>query len=79
MTVQMVDGRWGKEFTKALQDDSSELRIVCPFIKVGALQRLLCHYPSGVQVITRFNLADFAELGPGSAAPYRSQDYLLPC
>ncbi len=61
MTMQLVDGSWGKEFTKALQDDSSELRIVCPFIKVGALQRLLRHHPSRVQVITRFNLADFAE------------------
>ena len=61
MTMQLVDGGWDKEFTKALQADSSELRIVCPFIRVSALQRLLRHDPGRVQVITRFNLADFAD------------------
>ena len=61
MTMRLVDGGWSEEFTKALLDDSSELRIICPFIKKGALQRLLRHHPANVQVITRFNLADFAE------------------
>ena len=61
MTIQLVDGGWGKEFSRALQGDSSELRIVCPFIKVSALQRLLDYNPGRVQVITRFNLADFAD------------------
>ena len=31
------------------------------FIKKGALERLLSHRPGDVQVITRFNLADFAD------------------
>ena len=60
MTMQLVDDGWSEEFTAALLDDSSELRIICPFIKVGALRRLLRHYPGKVQAITRFNLADFA-------------------
>ena len=61
MTIQLVDGGWGKKFTEALSGDASELRIICPFIKVRALERLLRHNPGKVQVITRFNLADFAE------------------
>ena len=61
MTVRLVDSGWDEEFTKALLDDSSELRIICPFMKVGALQRLLRHHPSNIQVITRFSLGDFAE------------------
>ena len=61
MTFRLVDGRWDEEFTEALCDDASELRIVCPFIKVGALQKLLRHHPKLVQVITRFNLGDYAD------------------
>ena len=61
MTFRLVDGRWDEEFTEALCDDASELRIICPFIKVGALQRLLRHSPRRVQVITRFNLGDCAD------------------
>ena len=61
MTIRLIDGGWGKEFADALRVDASELRIICPFIKLGALESLLSHQPSKVQVITRFNLADFAE------------------
>ena len=61
MNFRLVDGKWDEEFTEALCDDASELRIICPFIKVGALQRLLRHSPRRVQVITRFNLGDFAD------------------
>ena len=61
MTFRLVDGRWDEEFTEALCDDASELRIICPFIKVGALQRLLRHSPRLIQVITRFNLGDWAD------------------
>ena len=61
MTFRLVDGRWDEEFTEALCDDASELRIICPFIKVGALQRLLRHSPRLIQVITRFNLGDCAD------------------
>lgn len=61
MTVRLVDVGWNAELTGALKADASELRIISPFIKVGALERLLSHRPQAVQVITRFNLADFAE------------------
>jgi len=61
MTFRLVDEGWHEEFTEALCDDASELRIISPFIKAGALQSLLDHRPKNVQVITRFNLGDFAE------------------
>ena len=60
MTIQLIDTRWDEEFNQAIQDDASELRIVCPFIKARALEKLLSHNPDNIQVITRFNLADFA-------------------
>ena len=50
VTFRLVDGEWGKEFTEALCEGSSELRIICQFIKLGALQRLLEHNPKNVQV-----------------------------
>lgn len=61
MTLRLVDSAWGTELTEALRADTSALRIVCPFIKTGALDRLLALKPQSLQVITRFNLADFAE------------------
>ena len=61
MTVRLVDAGWGTELTDALRADASELRIVSPFIKAGALDRLLSLNPGKVRVVTRFNLADFAE------------------
>ena len=60
MTIRMVHGGWSKELAEALYADASELRIICPFIKVGALESLLSHRPANVQVITRFNLDDCA-------------------
>ena len=61
MTVRLVDAGWGAELTAALHADNSELRVICPFIKAGALDRLLSLNPASIQVITRFNLVDFAE------------------
>ena len=61
MTLRLVDSAWSTELTQALRADTSELRIVCPYIKTGALDRLLALKPKVIQVITRFNLADFAE------------------
>ena len=59
--IRLVDAGWDRELSAAIRADPSEVRIVCPFIKEGALDRLLSHRPRHVQVITRFNLADFAE------------------
>lgn len=61
MTVRLVDAGWGAELTDALRADASELRVISPFIKAGALDRLLSLNPGKVRVITRFNLADFAD------------------
>ena len=61
MTFRLIDRHWLPEFDHALRTDRSALRIVCPFIKAGALDRLLSPRPGLIQVITRFNLADFAD------------------
>lgn len=61
MTVRLVDSGWAGELTDALRMDASELRVISPFIKAGALRRLLCLNPRKIRVITRFNLADFAQ------------------
>ena len=61
MTVRLVGEGWDKEFTEALRADASELRIICPFMKTGVIESLLSCQPSNIQVITRFNTADFAE------------------
>jgi hypothetical protein len=61
MTIRLVDAGWSAELIAALRADASKLRIVSPFIKAGALDRLLSLNPGNVQVITRFNLADFAQ------------------
>ena len=58
--MRLVDGEWGDELTSAIRADRSALRIICPFIKLGALQELLNHNPRNIQVITRFNLVDIA-------------------
>ncbi len=59
--IRLVDSGWAREIDEALQRDDSELLIISPYIKVAALQRLLSARPTTVKVITRFNLADFAE------------------
>jgi hypothetical protein len=61
MTIRLVDAEWGRELTDGLRADTRSLRIICPFIKAGALERLLSLGPRDVRVITRFNLADFAD------------------
>ena len=60
MTLRLVDAGWGIELTQALRADASGLRVISPFIKVGALERLLALTPQSIQVITRYNLDDFA-------------------
>ena len=58
---RLVDTGWGSELEQALFRDRSELRIVCPFIKTRALNRLLAVEPQRICVVTRFNLDDFAQ------------------
>jgi hypothetical protein len=62
VSFRLVDSHWERELTTALDADSSHVRIVCPFIKKGALHRLLkTARPRKLQVVTRFNLSDCAE------------------
>ena len=52
MTIRLVDAGWATELTNALRDGASKLRVICPFIKVGALDRLLSRGLTSIQVIT---------------------------
>lgn len=61
MSSRLVDSGWSKEIVDALRVDGSELRIVSPFIKAGALRRLDMARPNVIKVLTRFSLADFAD------------------
>ncbi len=61
MTFRLVDREWARELTDGLRRNAGGLRIVCPFIKARALDRLLSLRPDDVRVITRFNLGDFAK------------------
>jgi len=56
----LVDRRWKEELHKAAMLGGSPLRIICPFIKLGALDQLLRPHRGPVQVITRYNLDDFS-------------------
>lgn len=60
MKVRLIDAGWDKELADAITAYPGELRIICPFIKAPTISRLLSRNPRRVQVITRFNLADFA-------------------
>jgi len=60
MDFRLVEKSWDKELGAALASDRSRLSIICPFIKQGALTSLLAqHRVDSIEVITRFNLADF--------------------
>lgn len=60
MTIELVDTGWGEKIIDGLRNDASELRVICPFIKLSAVEQLLQLHPRKIEVITRFNLADFA-------------------
>ncbi len=60
MAIRLVDAAWGKELSDAIHADATELRVICPFIKCGTIERLLARGPNSIRVITRFNLNDFA-------------------
>ena len=51
--IRLVDAGWDRKLSAAIRVDSSEVRIVYPVIKKGALDCLLSHRPDYVQVITR--------------------------
>ena len=60
-SFRLVDSGWAAELIDGVREGADELRILCPFIKERALDRLLELGPKNIRVITRFNLADFAD------------------
>jgi hypothetical protein len=61
MSFTLIDGNWGKVFDDAVSLRTSELLVVCPFLKQKTVQRLLrLKSANSIRVVTRFNLADFA-------------------
>lgn len=62
MNFRIVDTGWAQVLTDAVAADRSHVRLICPFIKKGAVERLLASgTPGSLQVITRFCLDDFAQ------------------
>ncbi len=61
-SFQLLDSGWDTVFREAIAADRTELRLVCPFIKVRAARRLLTgKRPGLIQVITRFHLGDMCD------------------
>jgi hypothetical protein len=59
---ELIDSGWDWVLDEALAADHSELRIICPFIKLSSAERLLRGgRPRLIQVITRFHLGDFCD------------------
>jgi HKD family nuclease len=62
MSFRLVDQGWDRELDQSLAANSKDVRIICPFIKDSAAERLLRQgKPDSLQVITRFNLCDFSD------------------
>lgn len=61
LNFALVDKDWESSLEQAMQAaHQSELMIVCPFIKAGAIKRLLMNRnPRRLLVLTRFKLRDF--------------------
>ncbi len=61
-SFQLVDSGWDEVIQEAASADRSELRVVCPFIKIRAAKRLLAiKCPELIQVITRFHLGEMCD------------------
>lgn len=57
---RLVDSGWETELNRAVRADLSGTRIICPFIKLAAAERLVRRgRPHSLQVITRFDLNGF--------------------
>ncbi len=61
MTFRLIDKDWKSTIKNCLQRDPTQLRIICPFIKAKTIENILELKPFSLQVITRFNLNDFAQ------------------
>lgn len=62
MNFRLVETGWDKELENALLMAHSGVRVISPFIKRNAAERLLSRgKPETLEIITRFNLDDFSE------------------
>lgn len=62
MSFRLIDGNWHAELVRARRQHPGDLHIVSPFVQAGALLQLLMgQSPTQVRLITRYNLADFAD------------------
>jgi hypothetical protein len=62
MKFRLVDTGWAAHLEDALRVDHSRIRVIAPFIKERAAERLLkAGRPETLEVITRFNLDDFSD------------------
>lgn len=60
MNFRLMDAGWGKLIEGAITPDCEQLKLICPFIKVSVVKRLLKQAGSKpVQIITRFSGQDF--------------------
>ena len=58
-SFRLRDTGWGKALEGASRQSAGDIRIICPFIKLGTTHRLLGKLKSGrIKVITRANLFD---------------------
>lgn len=73
MAIRLIDRKWAQELEAAIRVDNRELRLISPFIKMSAIERLLQRGrgPRLIRVITRFSLNDFASGVSDMAALYR--------
>jgi phosphatidylserine/phosphatidylglycerophosphate/cardiolipin synthase-like enzyme len=61
MDFRLIDHGWGTEIDAAASVSHAKLLIVCPFIQRNPVQRLIdLGRPQVLQVLTRYNLDDFA-------------------
>jgi hypothetical protein len=59
---QLIDNGWNDVIEKASNADRSALRVVCPFIKLPSMKRLLAgDRPKVLQIITRFHLGEMCD------------------
>jgi hypothetical protein len=58
-SFRLISRDWDGEIIAARRDAPGSLRIVCPFIKKGALSRLLNRADGDIEIITRFDLNCF--------------------
>ena len=60
MTLRVITTEWKTEFTEGIKSYPTELRIISPFITHKAINLFPEADPNSIRVITRYNLADFA-------------------